>query len=330
MAPEIVTSAIIAAISAGAVAGVADTAKSAIADAYQGLKSLIKTKFGHDSEAAEAIDKLEAKPDSGARKEVLAEELKAVNSANDHELVSAAQALLALIKAQPESEKHIQVAQRTGIAQADRGSIATVNMSAPPPAPNIFTQTANAVTTQTVVNKIYTRERPKTTPPRPPDPIPRHNVKFIRLRSLPSMVVGEFRNLSTPNRPVASFRYVMAAVTFTDMQGAEVQYVSPSAWLDRDTDRIDLEPGGDAALVVLAAYSGQQLWVAPRFKRVIDTTLDVFGEERIDLEEWPLKTGVLQAEIVLVGENGISLPPETVGFELKPNGEYQIIKPSSQ
>jgi hypothetical protein len=38
MAPDIVTNAIVAAISAGAVAGAADTAKSAIADAYQGLK----------------------------------------------------------------------------------------------------------------------------------------------------------------------------------------------------------------------------------------------------------------------------------------------------
>jgi hypothetical protein len=127
MTPDIVHNAIVAALSAGAT----DTAKSAIADAYQGLKSLIKKKFGHDSDVAEAIDKLEAKPDSGARKEVVAEELKAVNSASDPELVSAAQSLLALIKGLPQSEKHIQVAQGTGIAQADRGGTATVTMHAP-------------------------------------------------------------------------------------------------------------------------------------------------------------------------------------------------------
>ena len=91
MTPDIVTNAIVAALSAGAVTGATDTAKSAIADAYEGLKSLVKKKFGHDSDAAEAIDKLEAKPESGARKETLAEELKAVNSASDPELVSAAQ-----------------------------------------------------------------------------------------------------------------------------------------------------------------------------------------------------------------------------------------------
>jgi hypothetical protein len=132
MTPEIVTNAIVAALSAGAVARATDTAKSAIADGYQGLKSLIKKKFGAHSEASEAIDKLEAKPDSEGKKQVLAEELNAVNSTSDPELVSAAQSLLALIKALPQGEKHIQVAHGTGIAQADRGSTATVTMHAPP------------------------------------------------------------------------------------------------------------------------------------------------------------------------------------------------------
>jgi hypothetical protein len=131
MTPEIVTNAIVAALSAGTVAGAKDTAKSAIADGYQGLKSLIKKKFGDHSEASEAIDKLEAKPDSDGKKQVLAEELKAVNSASDPELVSAAESLLALIKALPQGEKHIQFAHGAGIAQADRGSTATVTMYAP-------------------------------------------------------------------------------------------------------------------------------------------------------------------------------------------------------
>jgi hypothetical protein len=131
MTPDIVTNAIVAAISAGAVAGAKDTAKSAIVDAYQGLKSLVKQKFGHESDAAEAIDKLEAKPDSDGRKQTLAEELKAVNSTSDPELISAAQSLLELIRALPQGEKHIQYAQGTGIAQADRGSTATVAMSGP-------------------------------------------------------------------------------------------------------------------------------------------------------------------------------------------------------
>jgi hypothetical protein len=132
MTPDIVTNAIVAVLSTGTVTEATDTAKSAIADAYQGLKSLIKKKFGHNSEAAQAIEKVEAKPDSDGRKKTLAEELKAVNSASDPELVSAAQTLLDLIQALPQGEKHIQFAQGTGIAQADRGSTATVTMSAAP------------------------------------------------------------------------------------------------------------------------------------------------------------------------------------------------------
>jgi hypothetical protein len=131
MAPEIVTNAIIAALSAGAVAGATDTAKSAVADAYQSLKSLIKKKFGDHSDVAEAIDKLEEKPDSGGRRQTVLEELQAINSTSDPELVSAAQSLFKLIRALPQGEKHIQVAQGTGIAQADRGSTATVNISTP-------------------------------------------------------------------------------------------------------------------------------------------------------------------------------------------------------
>jgi hypothetical protein len=132
MAPEVVTNAIIAALSAGAVAGATDTAKSAIADGYQGLKSLIKKKFGDHSGVAKAIDNLEEKPDSGGRRQTVLEELQAINSTSDPELVSAAQSLFKLIRALPQGEKHVQAAHGTGIAQADRGSTATVTVHAPP------------------------------------------------------------------------------------------------------------------------------------------------------------------------------------------------------
>lgn len=132
MTPDTVTAAIVAALSAGATTGATDTAKKAIADAYEGLKFLVRKKFGGDSDASEAIVKLEAKPDSDGRKQTLTEELKDVNAVSDPEVVSAVQSLLELIRALPQGEKHIQFAQGTGIAQADRGSTATVTMHAPP------------------------------------------------------------------------------------------------------------------------------------------------------------------------------------------------------
>ena len=131
MDPVSVSGAIIAAVSAGAAAGATDMAKKAIADSYEGLKALIKKKFG-GGDAAEAIGKLEAKPVSEGRRATVAEELKAVNADAEPELVSAARALLQLIQALPQGEKHIQAAQGIGIAQADRGSTATATVFSPP------------------------------------------------------------------------------------------------------------------------------------------------------------------------------------------------------
>jgi hypothetical protein len=132
MSVDVIMSAIGAAVSAGAATGATEAGKKAIVDAYDGLKSLIKNRFGSNSEAAVALDKLEAKPDSEGRKQMLSEELESAGAASDPELVSAARTLTALIHALPTGEKHIQIAHGRGIAQADRGSTATVNWSTGP------------------------------------------------------------------------------------------------------------------------------------------------------------------------------------------------------
>jgi hypothetical protein len=131
MAPEMVTDAIVAALSAGAVAGATDAAKSAMADSYQGLKSLIKKNFGDHSGVAKAIDNLEEKPDSGGRRQTVLEELQAINSTSDPELVSAAQSLFKLIRTLPLTVKPLQVAERTGTAQANRSATTTVTLHTP-------------------------------------------------------------------------------------------------------------------------------------------------------------------------------------------------------
>jgi hypothetical protein len=130
---EPITAAIIAALTAGAASGVTEAAKKAISDGYSGLKALINKKFGGKSDVTDAIEKLQAKPESPGRQQTLAEELKATNASADPELLSAAQSLLELIKTLPQGEQHIQNAVGTGIAQADRGSIASVNFGAAPP-----------------------------------------------------------------------------------------------------------------------------------------------------------------------------------------------------
>jgi hypothetical protein len=127
-----ITAAIIAALTAGAASGVTEVATKAISDGYSGLKSLIIKKFGSKSDVTEAIEKLHAKPESPGRQQTLAEELKATNASADPELMGAAQSLLELIKALPQGDQHIQNAVGSGIAQADRGSTASVSFAAPP------------------------------------------------------------------------------------------------------------------------------------------------------------------------------------------------------
>jgi hypothetical protein len=130
MKPDDIANAVSAALSVGATAGATEVAKKAIADGYEGLKSLIKARFGGDSKATEAINSLEARPSEG-RKQTLSEELDLVNAASYPELASAARSLLELVRALPQGERHIQFAQGSGIAIADRSGTASVTMAPP-------------------------------------------------------------------------------------------------------------------------------------------------------------------------------------------------------
>ena len=98
-------------------------------DAYEKLKATLRRRFGDDSDVVEAVDKLEQKPDSEARKAVLQEEAEAAGVDQDPEVRKAAQELLDRIKTQPGGDQHIQYARGNYIAQADRGGRANVNVN---------------------------------------------------------------------------------------------------------------------------------------------------------------------------------------------------------
>ncbi len=96
---DAISTAIVAAITSGAVAGTSKIGEQGIVDGYAKLKDLLKDKFGKRSEVVKAVQALEAKPDSGPRKEVVAEEVTAANCVEDPELLQAAQTLLVIMKA---------------------------------------------------------------------------------------------------------------------------------------------------------------------------------------------------------------------------------------
>lgn len=129
---DTLTTSIVAAITAGAATGTTDIVKKSVADGYAALKGLLRKKFGANSQVVDAMDKLQAKPDSAGRREMLAEEIKELRADEEPELLAAARGLLELIKAMPNGEQHIQqVAKGTGIAQASSGGTASVNIYGP-------------------------------------------------------------------------------------------------------------------------------------------------------------------------------------------------------
>lgn len=127
-----ITTAIVAALSAGAMSGLTETSKTAITDAYARLKTLLTKKFGGESEVVHAASEVEAKPDSAGRQAMLQEEVAAAKADQDQEVLHAAQALLQLLQASPEGGQHVQTATGSYIAQADRGSSASVNIGHQP------------------------------------------------------------------------------------------------------------------------------------------------------------------------------------------------------
>ena len=124
-----VSAAILAAISAGALAGISQTAQSSVVDLYQALRAKIIQKFRRTSDVTTALEQIEARPESSARRALLEEEIARSGMAKDPEIVDIAQKILELLAAKDDT--HSQVAIGSYIAQADRQSNATVSIENP-------------------------------------------------------------------------------------------------------------------------------------------------------------------------------------------------------
>lgn len=91
---ETVPAIVAEAVAVGAVAGLSDTAKQTVTDAYEKLKALVLGRVG-----AAGVESVEQQPDSVARRSVLIEDLQRAGTEDDRELLAAAQALLAVVRA---------------------------------------------------------------------------------------------------------------------------------------------------------------------------------------------------------------------------------------
>ena len=122
-----ITAAIIAALAAG----LTEVGKNTIVDAYTGLKSLLKKKFGDNSKVVKAVDNLEEEKDSKGYQITLQEQIAKAKADQDQELVQAAQALLREIRTQPGGEQHIQSIVGNYNAQVYGSGSASVNVNHP-------------------------------------------------------------------------------------------------------------------------------------------------------------------------------------------------------
>ena len=121
---------IITALIAGATAGLTKIGSQLVADSYHAIKTAISQKFGAQSDALQALDKLESKPDSEARKNVVVEELAGLDIHRDNELIELAQKLIDALNSSPDGAQHINNIQKViGNDNVVVGSGSTVSIN---------------------------------------------------------------------------------------------------------------------------------------------------------------------------------------------------------
>jgi prophage DNA circulation protein len=121
---------ITAAIMAVLPALAAETVKSTVKDAYDGLKAVIRRRWGDAAPIAKAISALEEDPKSKAQAAVLAEKVDAVKATEDPEVVQALRKLIEQMKSNGvggEAVAKIQFNMSGGVVQGVAGA-ATVTI----------------------------------------------------------------------------------------------------------------------------------------------------------------------------------------------------------
>ncbi|MEU5324344.1 hypothetical protein AB0G67_47685 [Streptomyces sp. NPDC021056] len=126
-----ISAAIIGAVAAGLLQGAGDISQQTMVDGYRRLKNLLVGRFGDRSDVVQAVEAVETRPDSAARREVLAEEVGRSGAERDDEIAAAARDLLARLQQDPAVASSMQQAIGSYIAQADRHGHAEVNVTPP-------------------------------------------------------------------------------------------------------------------------------------------------------------------------------------------------------
>jgi hypothetical protein len=116
-----------------------DMVKSGIKDAYEGLKAVIRRKWGDTAPISKAISAIEEDPSSKAQAAVLEEKVAAVKATDDAEVAQALHQLVEQMKAHGvggESVARIQFNMSGGVVQGIAGAenvqIGSMTFGTPP------------------------------------------------------------------------------------------------------------------------------------------------------------------------------------------------------
>jgi hypothetical protein len=116
-----------------------DMVKSTVKDAYEGLKAVIRRKWGDTSPISKAISTLEEDPSSKAQAAVVEEKVGAVKATEDAEVLQALRQLVEQMKTDGvggEAVARIQFTMSGGVVQgvagAENVNIGSMNFGAPP------------------------------------------------------------------------------------------------------------------------------------------------------------------------------------------------------
>jgi hypothetical protein len=112
--------------------------ESGVKDAYEGLKDIIRRKWGDASPVAKSVDALEANPKSKGQAAVLAENVESVHATAEAEVMQALAKLVDELKrAKIGGEAVAQMAVNisggyVGVGVGQNISVGTMNVGAPP------------------------------------------------------------------------------------------------------------------------------------------------------------------------------------------------------
>jgi disulfide oxidoreductase YuzD len=130
-----ITTAVIAVLPALA----SDTVKAGVKDAYEGLKAVIRRKWGETAPISKAIAAIENDPDSKAQKANLEEKIDRIKANEDSEVAQALQKLVEQMNTHGlggEAVAKIQFNMSGGVVQglagAETVTIGSMNFGAPP------------------------------------------------------------------------------------------------------------------------------------------------------------------------------------------------------